>query len=457
MSLLSLKSLFPFFSLLLISTVTNAANSIDGSIEKTTKLNSYSIASSDDFYHAPWGVAIGIRRADVPFIGDNKQVYDVIPLLQYQNKYLFLNGLEAGFHLWKQDNHQINLYSRFRFEDLPKALQNQTQKDGFDFGLQYRFTQGPWQTQWAIMSTGQQRYYSFAQATYQWYQGDWKIEPYAKLDWKSRRFNEEYYGLNSYSVAAGTSISAGVSAKYHVFSNLYLLGQFGINRLDDNIAALPIIDTQYQYETFLGFGFFPNDKRATTASVRKLSQDNGQFFRISHGWATPSNLGDILAFSTRSDPYNNQLTSFSYGTRLSKHLFGAPIELYFTPGLAWHQRSSVQNNSYEAFGAIKAFYTFELGPKWRFGVGEGLSYVTKLTYIEQTEMDEKGYQGSHLLNYLDFSLGVNLGDVFQRTDLNNLWLGYGIHHRSGIFEASSAFGRIKGGSNYQTVYLQWHF
>ena len=31
------------------------------------------------------------------------------------------------------------------------------------------------------------------------------------------------------------------------------------------------------------------------------------------------------------------------------------------------------------------------------------------------------------------------------------------HHRSAIFETASHFGRIKGGSNYNTVYLQWHF
>jgi outer membrane protein len=50
-----------------------------------------------------------------------------------------------------------------------------------------------------------------------------------------------------------------------------------------------------------------------------------------------------------------------------------------------------------------------------------------------------------------------MGDIFRAESIKGLWLGYSIHHRSGIFTTSSAFGRIKGGSNYQTVYLQYHF
>jgi outer membrane protein len=71
-------------------------------------------------------------------------------------------------------------------------------------------------------------------------------------------------------------------------------------------------------------------------------------------------------------------------------------------------------------------------------------------------LEEKGYKPSKLLNYLDFSLDLHLGDIFGEK-LDELWLGYSIHHRSAIFESSSRFGRIKGGSNYNSVYLQWHY
>jgi outer membrane protein len=61
------------------------------------------------------------------------------------------------------------------------------------------------------------------------------------------------------------------------------------------------------------------------------------------------------------------------------------------------------------------------------------------------------------MNYIDVTADFNLGDTFAANSLNDLFLGVGIHHRSSIFESSSAFGRIKGGSNYNSVYLQYHF
>ena len=106
---------------------------------------------------------------------------------------------------------------------------------------------------------------------------------------------------------------------------------------------------------------------------------------------------------------------------------------------------------------IKGYYTFKLPVKFRFGFAEGLSYVQEITYIEGTELAAKGYRPSNLLNYLDVSFDINLGDIFNAPSIKDLWLGYSIHHRSGIFQTSSAFGRIKGGSNYNSIYLQYHW
>ena len=107
--------------------------------------------------------------------------------------------------------------------------------------------------------------------------------------------------------------------------------------------------------------------------------------------------------------------------------------------------------------AIKAFYNFNSPFNWRLGFAEGISYIETVSNIEQREMDEKGYRASKLMNYLDLTVDFDLGDAFGISDLDESFLGVGIHHRSSIFESSSAFGRIKGGSNYLSVYLQHHF
>ena len=61
------------------------------------------------------------------------------------------------------------------------------------------------------------------------------------------------------------------------------------------------------------------------------------------------------------------------------------------------------------------------------------------------------------MNYIDITLDFNPGDSFAVTAMNDLYFGVGIHHRSSIFESSSAFGRIKGGGNYNSFYLQYDF
>ena len=91
----------------------------------------------------------------------------------------------------------------------------------------------------------------------------------------------------------------------------------------------------------------------------------------------------------------------------------------------------------------------------RLGLAEGVSYMDEVIYIEKSEIEEKGLKPSSLSFYLDASVDLNLG--FLHDNLEPLWIGAAIHHRSSGFEEVSLFGRLKSGSNYNTVYLQWHF
>ncbi|GIU30258.1 MipA/OmpV family protein [Shewanella schlegeliana] len=462
---MTLKILTPLsLSLLLLAPFSTLQAA--GSSESDTKMPPPPVQLNEEVIEEPaaqwsdnWGIGIGMRRGDIPYATEEDEVYDTLPLIYFENDYFYINGMEAAGHIWKNDNHQINLYTRFRFVDIPKELQNESQSQAFDFGLQYRFVKDEWDFDLAFLSDSNKRSYGYSRTQYTWESGDWRIKPYAEFQWKSADFNNYYYGLEQYEIGGGVDFNTGVKARYHVFSNLYLLGQFGVGRLEDDVYNLPTINNRFQYESFLGFGFYPepNTKKYSAQAAATKRKEGSEFLRIAHGWATPSNLNAILKWQTKTDPYNNQMTSAFYGTQLTDSLFNFPIDLYLTPGLVWHHDSEVQEDIAEAVIAVKAFYTFELGPRFRLGVAEGLSYVSNVTHIEGSELDQKDYKPSKLLNYLDFSLDVNVGDVFNSAKFDNMWFGYSIHHRSGIFESSSAFGRISGGSNYQTVYLQWHF
>jgi hypothetical protein len=198
---------------------------------------------------------------------------------------------------------------------------------------------------------------------------------------------------------------------------------------------------------FFGIGFF-NDKKNPVDTLASKP-----YIRLAHGWGTESNLSEILSGNTEKDPYNNQLTSVFFGVPLADELFTLPIATYLTPGIVHHHASDVQDRSTEWVLAVKFYYTIKWPTPWRLGFAEGLSYVDRIPYLEEKDMQEKGYRPSQLLNFLDFSVDMDLGQLFRVQWMEDLWLGYSIHHRSGIFSTSSAFGRISGGSNYNTVYF----
>ncbi|MFV1982841.1 MAG: MipA/OmpV family protein, partial [Thiohalomonadales bacterium] len=257
---------------------------------------------------------------------------------------------------------------------------------------------------------------------------------------------------NSSSPGNGFDLSVGGTVRYHVISNLYLLGRVTLTMFDKATYQSSTISSPTEDEIYLGFAFF-EDK--TRKKQKKLKSK--QYLRLAHGWATSTNMGEILSGGTVSDEFNNQLTSLFYGIPVSDTFFGINMPIYFTPGIVAHHKSSVQPRLAEYVVAIKLFYTIKWPTKWRVGVAEGLSYTSEITYIENKEMVEKGYRPSNLMNYVDLSLDIELGDLFNSKSMKNWWLGYSMHHRSAIFESSAAFGRIKGGSNYNSVTLQYHF
>lgn len=407
-----------------------------------------------------WGIAAMYRTTSIPFdtAGGDQTVSTFVPMMFFENEYVFVDGIEGGVFLYnsEESDWRVSALTRMRFIDIPQSAQNANEGDTADFGVQLQYKiDDTWSFDSELMTDDDLHFHSNFRLNGQYKFGDWELSPRATIRYKDADFNSQYYAFKDVtgeSIGAGIDVNLGIDIRYHVISNLYLLGSTSVTRFDDNAFNSSIVEDRYQGEFYLGFGLF-NDKTAP----KKPELSNKPYLRVAHGWATPSNIGDIMKLNSEKDKYNNQLTSVFYGHPLTDEVFGVPIDIYFTPGIAHHWSSKVQSGSTEYIAAIKAFYTFDWPIKWRFGVAEGLSYIDSITYIEQTEMDEKGYTASHLLNYLDFSFDINVGDAVNQSDLENVWFGYSLHHRSAIFENASQFGRIKGGSNYNTIYIQYEF
>jgi outer membrane protein len=439
-----------------------SANTSDN-ISVTTKSSSKNkpftvsnLSTAKAYEEQTWGLGVLIRNAEIPFNTEADNVTSFVPMMFYQGDTFFIRGLEGGAHLYQSDDWQFNAMARMRFFDIPTEYQNAVQGDTIDLGFQARksFNEKSFLD---IELFSDLEGNPYANLSHSWYfqHNSWEFMPKVTARYKSASFNSHYYALSDLteqSIGAGLELNAGVETRYHVAKNFYLLAAVNGTLLDKNAYQSDAVNQRWQTEAYLGFAFF-ND----ISKPKKSELSNHGYLRLAHGWATPSNIGDILAGDTVKDEYNNQLSSVFYGLPLTDELFSLPLDIYITPGFVWHWNSEVQSSEQEYVLAIKAYYTINWPVRWRLGLAEGLSYASEVSYIEASEMERKGYRPSELMNYIDFTLDINLGDIFNVNALNETWLGYSIHHRSAIFESASQFGRIKGGSNYNTVYIQFDF
>jgi len=431
------------------------------SIEKSPS-SSKSVSSTSEnkankvFSEQTWGLGVLVRNAEIPFDTEADNVTSFVPMMFYQGETFFIRGLEGGAHVYQNNDWQFNAMARMRFFDIPAEYQNAVQGDTIDLGFQARksFSEKSFLDIELFSDLEGNPYANLSQSWY-FQHNSWEFMPKVSARYKSASFNSHYYALRDLTeqtIGAGIEVNGGVETRYHVAKNFYLLASVNGTLLDKNAYQSDAVSQRWQTEAYLGFAFFNDISKA-----KKSDLTNHGYLRLAHGWATPSNIGDILAGDTVKDEYNNQLSSIFYGLPLTDELFSLPLDIYLTPGFVWHWNSEVQDSEQEVVLAIKAYYTINWPVRWRFGLAEGLSYASEVSYIEASEMERKGYRPSELMNYIGFTLDINLGDVFNVNALNETWLGYSIHHRSAIFESASQFGRIKGGSNYNTVYIQFDF
>lgn len=400
-----------------------------------------------------WGIAAGIRYADIPFAAADESRADLVPLLYYRGESGFLDGLEGGFVLARRDGWRLSAFGRYRFLDFPAFAVTEARRDSWDIGLQLRHPLAhAWCGRWELLTDGDGAVY--LDAGMEAVLGDRyaSLRPYAGVRLKSDDFNTRYFGLGREALDWGADLHVRIEGRAHVYRNLYLLGRIGASWLGAEARRSSLVEDATGLEVFAGVGLF--DEPADRAQAPRGARP---YLRVAHGWATGSSLGDIVLGDIEGDPEDNRLTSLFYGHPLADALFGWPLAIYLTPGLAYHHASSVQGRSLEYVVALKAYYTARWPVRVRVGLAEGLSYVTQVPHLEQRDLERKGYAPSKFLNYLGLSIDVNAGDLLGLPAARGVWVGVGVHHRSGIFETGSQFGHIRGGSNYSTLYLQWHY
>lgn len=189
----------------------------------------------------------------------------------------------------------------------------------------------------------------------------------------------------------------------------------------------------------------------------ELFSQNLYSFRVAYGDASKNNLGDIIIGDFGSYPQKLTVLNLD-GGYLLKTYGDDSLDLYLKGGVShFYESAAGKDDVYEANIYIKLYKNFDfLENRIRFGFGEGGSYTSDILYVEQAEAAtiENG-KTSYFLNYLDISLDFDLGRLVRYAPAYDTYIGWTLKHRSGIFGLIN--GVTKGGSNYNTIYIEKNF
>lgn len=207
----------------------------------------------------------------------------------------------------------------------------------------------------------------------------------------------------------------------------------------------------------LMLGFFVNQTFAEFGCDRSCLSNTDYTWSMHgyYGLPTTTTLGQVLEGRYKST--GAKLYAFEVGYRLAdenpfRRLFGSLV----------HQIELIGNVAY-INGGGNLHSLFELDPfvmfRWNkfpwnrylmtsLGIGEGLSYATRIPVEEASDAAQAGDPTKHLINFLtlEFTAALPLYPQWQLVSR--------IHHRSGAF---GTYGAGNSGSNALTLGIRYSF
>ena len=460
---------FPFISACLLATASLCTPALADGIEPLTAiLNTPGSA----------GLGLAVRATASPYLGGGTR-YDLVPLYLYEGERLFLHANRAGIKLFNEgsdkDGQRFDLFVEQRFEGfpsdrLPASLTGMTARDsGIDLGLAYRVRQ-PWGTLRAELtrdvgsaSRGTEARLGYS---YEWRSGPWSLRPDVSVSWRDAKLNDYYYGVRAseatpgrtaYAPGSGMQSQLGLYGSYDLSQRWRLLAGVSATVLGSSVKNSPIVEKRVLPAVYIGAAYdFGSHKR-------EWSQDaSPTYVKLLYGKATEDgcHLARIITARCLSTAKVNatNITAVQLGKPFIQGLNGWPLDFAGYVGVTYHDERGLQANGAQFDVFMKAiYYGFPWSDrvKTRLGLGVGLSAAQRVPYTEVTS--QNGKTTSRLLNYLDPTIDVSVGDVFGVRSLKETFVGFGVSHRSGIFGASRLLGNVSGGSNYIYTYVETAF
>jgi hypothetical protein len=185
-------------------------------------------------------------------------------------------------------------------------------------------------------------------------------------------------------------------------------------------------------------------------------RDGHNRLRVHFSKSSETDFVTVVLGDFQRSPENNYLVGATWGHDLSDTLFGLPFPMTWHVGAQWINERGYQQDAYGVTSFVKANYRMRM--PWTqkhldLGLGEGLSYVSRIPTSEERDFEKKG-PGIHsekLMNYLEWTIDLplrqfdSLAPMFHQGGIEDMSVGFIVWHRSSVF---GVFAETKGGVNF---------
>jgi outer membrane protein len=417
------------------------------------------------------GLGLALRVENSPYRGGDTRT-DMVPIYVYEGKRVFLEAHRFGLKLDEKPESRFDLFLAYRFEGfpydrMPASLAGMANRSpGLDLGIGYQYRR-PWGTLFGELlhdvaggSDGTEFRIGY---NYDWALGNLKLKPQIAFAARNGSLNNYYYGVRpseatatrpAYEPGSGVNTELGLSAVYRLSARWRVLAGLSAKRLSSGIRESPIVQNRTQLAGLLGLAYDFSPDHDAWPDGRPL------IVKALYGKATDCDFAKVMllkCFSTNTVD-QTRIAAVEIGRPFIERLNGLPIDFVGYLSLLHHNERGLQANSTQLSAYMKGYYygfPWSDSVKTRVGLGAGVSYADRVPFVEARDQLARGRGSSKVLNYLDLSADVSVGDLIRVRSLRDTYFGLGVSHRSGIFGASRLLGNVNGGSNYIYSYVEW--
>lgn len=232
-----------------------------------------SIAATSNVSERQQSLTLGLGAAfsSNPYRGVDSK-FLALPLLRYEGERFFVRGINAGYHLFKQEDLTLSLLGSYRMAGYDSSdssfLRGMDDRDGtLEAGLQASLATSLGQLRAAILSdildkhNGHEVKLTFSKRLPM---HNYSLNPFVSVIWQSGQLVDYYYGVRAaeatlarpkYEVDSSILMQLGLMTNYILNGQWAISGRIAVTRLADRISDSPIVEDELVPSAFVGIGY----------------------------------------------------------------------------------------------------------------------------------------------------------------------------------------------------------